>query len=355
MWPFKKRWFPLIGIDISSTVVKLLELSLQNGQYRVESYAVEPLPPNAVAERNIVDVEGVGHTISKALKSSGTRSKFAAVAVAGSAVTKTISLPANLTEDEIEAQIEFEADQYIPFPLEEVYLDFQRLGPSQKTPEMVDVLLVASRREHVDMRVDALQQAGLTAKIVDIEAYAMETAFRLIAAQVPDRGDNKTVALVDVGATMTILNVLDNHQIIFHREQVFGGRQLTEAIQRHYNLSYEEAGQAKKDSIGLSDDYGPKVLEPFKEAMSQQIQRSLQFFFSSSQYGKVDIIVLSGGTVRIPGIDALIQERLGVPTIIANPFSSMSLAPRVRPQAMALGNDASALMIACGLTLRSFD
>ena len=355
MWPFKKRWVPLIGVDISSTVVKLLELSLQDGRYRVESYVVEPLPANAVAERNIIDVEGVGHAIGRAVKNSGTRSKLAAVAVAGSAVTKTITLPASLTEDEIEAQIEFEADQYIPFPLEEVYLDFQRLGPSQKSPEMVDVLLVASRREHVDMRVEALQQGGLTAKVVDIEAYAMETAFRLIADQIPDRGDNKTVALVDIGATMTILNVLDNHQIIFHREQVFGGRQLTEAIQRHYNLSYDEAGQAKKDSTGLPDDYGPKVLEPFKEAMSQQIHRSLQFFFSASQYGKVDVIVLSGGTVRIPGVSTFIQEKIGVPTIIANPFANMSLAPRVKVQEVALRNDASALMIACGLTLRSFD
>ncbi len=355
MWPLKKRWMPLIGIDISSTVVKLLELSFQNGLYRVESYAVEPLPPNAVAERNIIDVEGVGHTIGKALKKSGTRTKHAAVAVAGSAVTKTISLSAALTEDEIEAQIEFEADQYIPFPLDEVYLDFQRLGPSQKNPEMVDVLLVASRREHVDLRVAALQQAGLLAKVVDIEAYAMETAFSLIADQIPSGNATKTVALVDIGATMTILNVLDNHQIIFHREQVFGGRQLTEAIQRHYNLSYEEAGQAKKENIGLSDDYKSKVLEPFKETMLQQINRSLQFFFAASQYGKVDVIVLSGGTVRIPWVGAFIQEKIGVPTIVANPFANMSLSTRVQENAVALGNDSSALMIACGLTLRSFD
>ncbi|CAK0778008.1 Type IV pilus inner membrane component PilM [Gammaproteobacteria bacterium] len=353
MWPFQKQWVPLVGIDISSTVIKLLELSSHEGRYRVESYAAEPLPPSAISERNISDVEGVGHAIKRAVKRSGTKSKFAAVAVAGSAViTKTISLPANLNEDEMEGQIQFEADQYIPFPLEEVYLDFQRVGPSTKNPEMVDVLLVASRSENVDLRVAALEIGGLTAKVVDIEAYAMETAFSLITDQLPDRGDHKTVALVDVGATMTTLNVLHDHRLIYNREQVFGGRQLTEEIQRHYGLSYEEAGMAKRHG-GLPDSYGREVLEPFKESMAQQVSRSLQFFFSSTQYDKVDIIVLSGGTVCIPDVNDLIEAKIGAPTIIANPFANMSLASRVNAQ--ALGGDASALMIACGLTLRSFD
>jgi len=353
MWPFQKRWVPLIGIDISSTVIKLLELSLHEGRYRVESYAVEPLPPNAISERNISDVEGVGYAIKRAVKRSGTKSKFAAVAVAGSAViTKVISLPANLDEDEMEGQIQFEADQYIPFPLDEVYLDFQRLGPSSKNSEMVDVLLVASRSENVDLRVKALELGGLTAKIVDVEAYATEKAFKLIAGDLPEKGDHKTVALVDVGATMTTLNVLHDHHLIYNREQVFGGRQLTENIQRHYGLSYEEAGMAKKNG-GLPDSYRREVLEPFKEAMAQQVSRSLQFFFSSSQYDKVDIIVLSGGTISIPDVGELIEAKIGTPTIIANPFANMSLTSRIN--ARALSSDASALMIACGLTLRSFD
>lgn len=350
---FKQRQALILGIDISSTAVKLLELSQQGLRYRVESYAVEPLPPNSVVEKTITDVEAVGDAIRRALKRSGTRAKQAAVAVAGSAViTKVISMPANLSDDEMESQIQLEADQYIPYPLEEVNMDFEVLGPSDKNPNMVDVLLAASRSENVDMRVAALELAGLTAKIVDVEAYALENAFSLLAAQFPGEGYDRTIAVADVGATMTTLNVLHNRKIIYTREQVFGGKQLTEEIQRRYGLSYEEAGMAKRQG-GLPDNYLPEVLAPFKEAMAQQISRSLQFFFSSSHYNSVDYIVLAGGCASIPGVDEMMEQNLGTPSMIANPFASMALAPRVKAQ--ALSNDAPALMIACGLAMRSFD
>ena len=350
---FGRKHAPLIGLDISSTAVKLLELSRSGDRYRVESYAVEPLPQNAVTERNITDVDSVGNTVKKAVKRSGTKAKEAAVAVAGSAViTKVITMPASLSEDDMEVQIQLEADQYIPFPLEEVYLDFQILGPSEKNPESVDVLLAASRSENVDGRVAALEVAGLSPKVVDIEAYSMETAFSLIADQIAGGGEGKTIAVVDVGATMTTLNVLHDERIIYTREQVFGGRQLTEEIQRRYGLSFEEAGRAKREG-GLPDNFVPEVLEPFKEAMSQQVSRSLQFFFSSSQYDRVDQIILSGGSSSIPEVNELIQSKIGTPTLVANPFSHMALAPRVSPQ--ALSNDAPSMMIACGLAMRGFD
>jgi len=343
----------LLGIDISSTAVKLIELSSSGSRYRVESYAVEPLPPNSVVEKNITDVQAVGEAVSRVVKRSGTRVKNCAVAVAGSAViTKVIQMTASLSEEEMESQIEVEADQYIPYPLEEVSLDFEVLGSSAKNPDTVDVLLAASRSENVEMRVDAVAMGGLAAKVVDVEAYAMERAFRLIAEQMPDRGLDKTVAVVDVGATMTTLSVLHDQKIIYTREQIFGGKQLTEEIQRRYGLSFEEAGLAKKQG-GLPDDYVPEVLEPFKEAMAQQVSRSLQFFFSSSQYNDVDYIVLAGGSASIEGIANLIQDKLGTPSMNANPFADMTLSSRVNAQ--ALRNDAPALMIACGLAMRSFD
>lgn len=344
---------PLLGLDISSTAVKLLELSQQGGRYRVESYAVEPLPANSVVEKNIADVEAVGESIRRAVKRSGTRTKTAAVAVAGSSViTKVISMSANLKNDEMASQIELEADQYIPYPLEEVNLDFEVIGPSEKNPEQVDVLLAASRSENVDTRVAALEIGGLIAKIVDVEAYALENAFGLLAEQLPDSGRDQTIAVVDIGATMTTLNVLHDCKIIYTREQVFGGKQLTEEIMRRYGLSYEEAGMAKRQG-GLPDNYVPEVLDPFKDAMAQQVSRSLQFFFSSSQYNHVDQIILAGGSASIPGVEELIEDKIGTATTIANPFANMSLAPRVKPQ--TLSNDAPALMIACGLALRSFD
>lgn len=354
MLPFlSRKSSTLVGLDISSTAVKLLELSQSGPRFRVEGYAVVALPPHAVVEKNIADVEAVGSAINRAVKVSGTRSRSAAVAVAGSSViTKVITMPANLTEDELATQIELEADQYIPYPLEEVNLDFEVIGPSEKKPDCVDVLLAASRSENVDVRVAAVELGGLTAKVVDVEAYAMETAFTLLGQQLPDHGNGKTIAVVDIGATMTTLNVIHDFGIIYTREQVFGGKQLTEEIQRRYGLSYEEAGMAKKQG-GLPDNYVPEVLNPFKEAMVQQVSRSLQFFFSSSQYNSVDAIVLAGGCATITGIDELIEEKLGTTTTIANPFASMSLAPRIK--AHQLSADAPALMIACGLAMRSFD
>lgn len=350
---FSRKKPPLLGLDISSTAVKLLELGRAGGRYRVESYAVEPLPPNSVVEKNIADVEAVGESIRRAVKRAGTRTRDAAVAVAGSAViTKVISMSASLKEEEMESQIELEADQYIPYPLEEVNLDFEILGASEKNADTVDVLLAASRSENVDMRVAALEIGGLSARIVDVEAYALENAFQLVAEQLPENGRGQTIAVVDVGATMTTLNVLHDLKIIYTREQVFGGKQLTEEIMRRYGLSYEEAGMAKRQG-GLPDNYGPEVLEPFKEAMSQQVSRSLQFFFSSSQHNSVDRIMLAGGSASIGGIDELIESKLGTESAIANPFANMSLSSRVKPQ--ILSNDAPALMIACGLALRSFD
>ena len=350
---FKQKQPVVLGLDISSTAIKLLELGQSGDRMRVESYAVEPLPANSVIEKNIADVEAVGDAIKRAVKRSASRTKLAAVAVAGSAViTKIIAMPASLTEDEMEQQIELEADQYIPYPLEEVNLDFEVIGPSENDRERIDVLLAASRSENVDIRIAAIELAGLKAKIVDVEAYAMENAFSLLIPQLPEQGIDQTIAVIDIGATMTTLNVMHDRKTIYTREQVFGGKQLTEEIQRRYGLSYEEAGMAKRQG-GLPDNYIPEVLEPFKDAMTQQVSRSLQFFYGSSQYNNVDHIVLAGGSAMIPGIDEMIANKLGVHTSVANPFTNMTLASRVKAQ--SLSNDAPALMIAAGLAMRSFD
>ena len=345
-----RKQAPMLGVDISSTSVKLLELSRAGGRYRVESYAVEPLPPNSVVEKNITDAELVGDAIGRAVKKSGTRTRTAACAVAGSAViTKVISMPANLSEDEMESQIQIEADQYIPYPLEEISLDFEVLEPSESDPGRVDVLLAASRSDNVDLRIAALDIGGLQAKVVDVEAFGLENAVSLL---LNDIGNPHVVAIMDVGATTSTLSVLEDQSIVYTREQLFGGRQLTDEIQRRYGLSYEEAGLAKRQG-GLPDNYEPEVLQPFRESMAQEINRALQFFFSSSQVGAVDHVVVAGGCASISGIDELIREKVDTPVSIANPFANMSVASRVRADALA--NDAPAMMIACGLSLRSFD
>jgi type IV pilus assembly protein PilM len=346
------RTKPVLGLDISSTSVKLLELSRHGDRYRVETYAVRPLPPNAVVEKNINDAEAVAQVIKAMVKQSKTKVKHAAVAVAGSAViTKIIDMPAGLSDDAMETQISIEADQYIPFPLEEVALDFEVQGESPRNADQMEVLLAACRRENIEQRTGVLEEADLFAEVVDVEAYSMERAFGLIAEQLEDQ-DGQVVAVVDIGATMTTLSVLVDGKTVYTREQLFGGKQLTEEIQRRYGLSMEEAGLAKKQG-GLPDDYETEVLLPFKEGVVQQVTRSLQFFFSASQYNDVDYIILAGGVASMEGLVGLIEEKLGTQTAVANPFANMSVSSRVNSTALA--NDAPSLMIATGLAMRSFD
>lgn len=348
----KRKQVALLGLDISSTTVKLLELSRAGDSYRVESYSVASLPQDAVVEKAISDIDGVANAIRSVLAQSRSKLKLVAAAVAGSAViTKLVQMPEGLSEEEMETQLTLEADQYIPYPLEEVALDFEVQGPVPGRDGMVEVLLAACRRETIDARVEAIENAGLEPRIMDVEAYAMERAYGLIRENL-GLEESAVVAIVDIGATMTTLSVLANGQTIYTREQLFGGKQLTDEIMRRYGLPLEEAGLAKKQG-GLPDDYEDELLNPFRDAVVQQVTRSLQLFFSSSQYNDVDFIIMAGGVSYMDGLVELVQDRLGTPTAMANPFAEMSISPRVN--AVALGSDAPAMMIACGLALRSFD
>jgi type IV pilus assembly protein PilM len=345
----KAKTSAVLGIDISSTTVKLLELSKQGVRYRVESYAVAPLPPGAVMEKSINDVDMVGAVIRQLVNRSHTQAQQAVAAVAGSSViVKTILMPAGLSDDDMEAQIAVEADQYIPYALEEVALDFEVLGPAQGSADQVSVLLAACRGETIESRVGALEAGGLRPKIIDVEVFAMERALGLVQAQLP-LDDPQSIAIVDVGATMMTLSVLSNGKTVYTREQLFGGKQLTDEIMNRYDLTFEEAGLAKKQG-GLPEDYEREVLEPFREAVIQQISRSLQFFFSSSEFARLDCVVLCGGVAGMTGLTERVQERLATPTIVANPFADMTVSSHV--DAQALSKDAPAMMVACGLAMR---
>ena len=342
-----------LGVDISSTAVRIVELSPAGSGFKVESHAVEPLPAEAVADKVIQDIEAVGEALRKAVKASGAKSKDAAVAVPGSAViTKLITMPAGLSDDEMEAQIQTEAEQYIPYPLEEINLDFEVQGPSEESEDTVDVLLAASKSENVEMRSSAVALGGLNVKAVDVEPYTIEHVCRAVPGVLPHEGVDRTVAVVDVGATVTSLNVINDRELVYTREQPFGGKQLTEEIMRRYGLSYEDAGRVKKHG-GLPDNYEPDVLEPFKNTMAQQVSRFLQFFFSSSDYENVDQILLCGGCASIDGIDEFIESHIGTPTVVGNPFQDMALGSRINRQRLMA--DCPSLMIACGLALREFD
>lgn len=339
----------LLGVDISSTAVKLLELSLNNGKYRIENYVIRPLPANAVVEKNINDIDAVGECISQAVSMLKPGTKEAAVAVAGSAViTKIIEMNTALTDSEMENQIIVEADQYIPYPLSEVAIDFERQESLDPNSDFVDVLLAACRKENVESRVGALEAGGLKAQVVDIEAYAMERAYGLLQDQL-STVDPQTVAILDIGATVTTLHVLSHGKTIYTREQLFGGRQLVEDVQRRFGMSAVEAEAGIRRGT-LPDEFEQEILAPFKDAAVQQVSRSLQFFFSSSQYNDVDQIVLVGGVAAIEGLSELVREQIATPTVVANPFLNLSLGSKINKT--LLTNDAPALMIACGLAMR---
>ncbi len=351
---FSKRTTPLLGVDISSSSVKLLELSKKGDDYRIEAYAIEPLPPGSINERQIVDADAVSLALAKAYKRAGTRTSNAATAVAGSSViTKTIQMPADLREMEMEEQIKLEADQYVPYPIDEVNLDFQVLGPSTNAVDMVDVLLAACRTETIDERIMTLDQAGLHPLVVDTEAHALENACVLLYPQMPNGGENATCAIIDIGTNNTVFMVMHDQNVIYRREQAFGGRQLTEDIMRHYGMSQNEANNAKKMG-GLPEDYDTEVLPYFIDDLTQQIDRTLQLFFASSpKFNEIDQVILSGGTANIPNIADQVQEKLGVPVVIANPFKHIDVSKNARPK--QLQQDETALLLAFGLAMRAFD
>lgn len=346
---------PLVGVDISASSVKLVELSQapKNAGYIVERYAIEALPKDAVSDGNINNLDAVAETLQRAWKRLGTRIKNVCVALPAAAViTKKILLPAGMREEDLEYQVESEANQYIPFALEDVNLDFQVLGPAPVNAEEIEVLLAASRKANVEDRVAAAQAAGLKVLVVDVEPYAAETAFSQIRAQLPDGAEDKCVALVDIGASSMNVNVLRNGQSIYTRDQQIGGEQLTQQIQAAFGLSAEQAESAKRNG-GLPDNYESTVLSPFRDNLAMEIARALQFFFTSSQYNEVDYIVLAGGSAVLPGLDDAVATRTQVSTMVANPFALMALSSRIKPR--QLQSDAPALIVACGLAMRRFD
>ncbi|MHC1481579.1 pilus assembly protein PilM [Frateuria aurantia] len=350
---FGPKTVPLLGVDISSSAVKVLQLAKDGNGFRVEHCAVEPLPPDAIVEKRIIDVDSVGDAVRKAVQRSGSKLKHAAAAVTDSEViVRRLSMPVGLDEAEVEGQLQVEASQYIPYPLEEVSLDFQRLGPRPDKPELQDIMLVASRTENVDMRVAVLELGGLTAKVMDVESLSLRNAFSAFIFASKPRPRAAVIAVIDIGATMTTLTVLKDDRAIYSREQAFGGRWLTEEIARHYGLTFDEAGRAKRKG-GLPEDYAEMLLDPFKSSMVQQASRLLQMFYAGSDVHQVDEVILVGGCAMIPGLAEQFREELNVPCAVADPTAVLGFGPRV--SAANVRADGPALMLAVGLALRSFD
>lgn len=350
---FKRKPAPLVGLDISASGVKLVELGQDNqGHWILERCASEPLDVDWVVDGNIEKFEEVSDVIKRLLKKSGTKAKHVALALPHSAViTKKIILSGSLSEQELEVQVESEASQYIPFPLDEVSLDFCVIGPNARNPGDVDVLLAATRKEKVEDRNNLAVMVGLTPLVMDIESHAARLASSRWLDKHADITKEPLIGLIKVGARNTTLQVIRNDEVLYDSEQGFGGAQLTQMIVRHYGFAMEEA-EMKKRTGDLPPDYHDAVLKHFVGSLAQDIGRALQFFFTSTPYHSLDHILLFGGGANIEGLSAAVQAQTSIPTVILNPFEGMKIAGTV-PQSR-LKSDASAYLTACGLAMRRF-
>lgn len=345
---FGSRDKTLLGVDIGTSSLKMVELSSSGGALKVVSAGSATIPPDLIQEGRISDSVALANVIRKAMAASRTKTKNVAFSVPGSAViTRVIDMPAGLTDDELEIQLLLEAEQYIPYSLDEVAIDFTILG-SNEEGDQVQVLLAACRKDTVDSLVEVAESAELTPKIVDVEPFCLERAYPLIADQLEEDNDS-LIAVVDIGAVHMRFNVLDRGKTVYNREELFGAGQLTDEIQRRYGLSKEEAGVAQIEG-GLPVDYEEEVLEPFRASLVQQVSRALQFFYSSTTYNHVDCLVLAGGVVADERLAALTEEKIEVSVMAANPFANMAIDDRVNERVLDVA--APAMLIATGLAMR---
>lgn len=350
---FSRQPAPLIGVDISSSSIKLVELGRDKaGNWVLERCAIEPLEQGWVTDGNVEKFDEVAEAMRRAVKKSGSRTKNVALALPSSAViSKRVTLPANMTDQELEVQVESEANQYIPFSLDEVSLDFCVIGDSKNSPGDVDVLIAASRKEKVQDRQGLAEAAGLKPVVVDVESHAARLAASRLVETMPNKGRDAVVALFEIGAVTTRMQVMRNDEVLYERDQGFGGAQLTHLVVRQYGFSLEEA-ETKKRNDDLPEDYRSVVLQPFVDSVAQEIGRALQFFFTSTPYNRVDGILLAGGSAPLPGLTDAIAKGTGFPCTIANPFDGMDVGSGVRMKKMA--REAPTYLTACGLAMRRF-
>jgi type IV pilus assembly protein PilM len=350
---FSRQPGALLGLDISSSSVKLVELGRsKDGSLVLERCAIEPLERGWVTDGNIEKFDEVAEAMKRVIKKSGTRTRNVAMALPPSAViTKKIMLPAGLSESELEVQVEAEANQYIPFSLDEVSLDFCVIGPSATSAGDVEVLIAASRKEKVQDRQGLAEAAGLKPMIMDVESYASRLAAARLIQALPNQGEETMVALFEVGAFTTSMQVIKGEEVLYDRDQAFGGAQLTQLIVRQYGFSPEEA-ETKKRNGDLPEDYESGVLKPFVESMAQEVARALQFFFTSTPHNRVDYVMLAGGSAALPGLTDAVTMQTSFPCNLANPFEGMHVGDGVREKKMR--REAPSYLTSCGLAMRRF-
>jgi len=322
---------PLLGVDISAGAIRLIALAKSGKQCQVAHYVCEPLPYGALRDGSIVQFEQVVDALRTALKKSGCRTRNVALAMPSAAViTKTISLPDSLSEDELERQVQAEASQSLPFSLDEISLDFGVLGPSSNKPGSVDLCLVAARKEKIDERLALAEAAGLKASVMDIDSHAARTALAsIIARECVDA--TQAIALFQIGAESSSFSVLQQEVLLYEREASISSQKLEQDLAR--------AGAAPQ-----------ALLDAFHDQAAQEVARALQLFFNASAHQRIDHLYLAGSSAHVAGLPAILAQKIGFTVTLANPFSGMSVAPAI-DEAM-LQADASACLVAAGLAMR---
>ena len=351
---FRRRSGSLIGLDIGSNSVKLVELSKRNSGLTLESCGMEPVAARAAIEphthtsgTHISDAQSVGEAIKRLARRTRPRARTAAVAIGGSAAfTKVIEMDASLSDEEMEGEIALQAADHLPYPSDAAAMDFEVLHLSERDPSQVEVVLAACRLEDAELLEAAVSMGGLRARVLEIEGFALARACERLQ---PGFSDAPNTAMFDIGANSTTLSVLAGDKLVHAREETFGGRLLTEEIQRRTGMSTAQAELATRRAEAVDET----TLSKFRTALLEQMTRSLQFFYSANPSADVEQVLLTGGVAAMPALAGHASRMLGVPVAVADPFADMVVPGSV--DASELTRDAPAFMLACGLAMRGLE
>jgi type IV pilus assembly protein PilM len=349
---FFKKSKPLVGLDIGSSAVKAVELTKSKRGYQLTGFAYEPLGPDAVVDGAIMDAPVVAETIKKTLAAGKFKPKGVATGVSGhSVIVKRVVVPAS-NETEVEASIQFDAEQYIPFEIAEVNLDYQIVGPghTQHDDPGMEVVLVAAKKDKIQNHTNVIGLAGRTPEVVDVDAFALQNAFEAnykVSA-------SETIALLNIGASLMNINITKGGMPLFIRDVSVGGNQYTDILQKELQLSFQEAEDLKLGKAGGSEaEMVQPLLESITDMLIMEVQKTFDFFRETYPSETISRVLLSGGTSHMLGLTEKIQETFGYPAEIMNPFKSIAVTPKV--DAARVMSLAPALAVAVGLALRGVE
>jgi len=343
---FSKKIEP-IALDIGSTFIKLVQLKGSNKNYQLIKFGMVPLPPEVIVEGAVMDAGRVVEAIRELLVSQKVTTKEVVISVSGSSVIiKRVSV-ADMTDEELAESIKWEAEQYIPFSIDDVNVDFQKLGTGAVQGQ-ADVLLVAVKKDKINDYVNLVKEAGLEPVVMDVDAFALANMYELNYAI-----EEGTTALLNIGASVMNINILKDGVSIFTRDITVGGNRYTEALQRDFGFTYEDAEKVKRgDEVeGADQEQLSSVMSSVTDDIVAETQRSFEFFRSTTGSDKVSRVLVSGGCARIGNFITVLSGRLEVPVEVVDPFKKIKIDPK-RFESTVIAESAPLCAVAVGLAIR---